>query len=81
MNCKYNIKEVIKSLDYARDYENRDAVQETLQYIVDRLNTQIEIFQNEMNYAERISHNWSDYEAARAVRNFCQEFLSELGIN
>ena len=81
MNCRYNIKEVIESLYCARDYENRDAVQETLQYIVDRLNTQIEVSQNEMNYEERFSHNWNDYEAAKAVKNFCQEFLRELGIN
>ena len=80
MNCRYNIKEVIESLDFAKNYGNREAVQETLQYIVDRLNMQIKISQNEMNYEERFSHNWSDYEAAKAVRNFCQELLRELGI-
>lgn len=81
MECRYKITELIESLDFTKDYVNRDAMKETLQYIVNKLNTQIEISQNEMNYEERLSHNWNDYEAARAVRNFCQEFLSELGIN
>lgn len=81
MRCRYNINELIESLDYTKDYANKDAMKETLYYIVDRLNTQIEISQNEMNYEERLSHNWNDYEAARAVKNFCQSLLSELGIN
>lgn len=81
MKCRYNIEELIESLDYTKDYVNRDAMKEMLCFIVDTLNTQIKISQNEMNYEERLSHNWNDYEAARAVRNFCQLLLSELGIN
>ena len=79
MKCKYNIAEVIGSLEFAKDYDNRDAVKETLCFIVDALNTQIKVSQNEMDYEERFSHNWNDYEAAKAVRNFCQSLLCDLG--
>lgn len=81
MKCRYNINELIESLDYTNDYANRDAMKEMLCFIVDTLTTQVEISQNEMDYEERLYHNWSDYEAAKAVRNFCQWFLSELGVN
>lgn len=81
MKCRYNIKELIESLDFTKDYVNKDAMKETLCYIVDRLNTQVKISQNEMDYEERLSHNWNDYEAAKAVRNFCQSLLCDLGIN
>ena len=80
MKFKYNIEDIIESLKFANHYENRDAVKETLCFIVDTLKTQVKISQNEMNYEERLSHNWSDYEAARAVRNFCQSLLYDLGI-
>jgi hypothetical protein len=70
----------IESLDFTKDYVNKDAMKETLCYIVEKLKLQVQISQNEMNYEERFSHNWGDYEAARAVRNFCQEFLNDLGI-
>jgi len=80
MKCRYNINELIESLDFTKDYVNRDAMKETLCFIVDYLKTQIEISQNEMNYEERLSHNWSDYESAKAVRDFCQSFLCDLGI-
>lgn len=81
MKCRYDIKELIESLDFTKDYANKDAMKETLCYIVDRLNTQVKISQNEMDYEERLSHNWNDYEAAKAVRNFCQSLLCDLGIN
>lgn len=80
MKCRYNINELIESLDFTKDYANRDAMKEILCFIVDYLKTQIEISQNEMNYEERLSHNWSDYESAKAVRNFCQSLLCDLGI-
>lgn len=80
MKCRYNINELIESLDFAKDYANRDAMKETLCFMVDYLKTQIEISQNEMSYEERFSHNWSDYESAKAVRDFCQSLLCDLGI-
>ena len=80
MKCKYNIKELIESLDFTKDYVNNDAMKETLNFIVDTLTTQVKISQNEMDYEERFSHNWNDYEAAKAVRNFCQSFLNDLGV-
>ena len=80
MKCRYNINELIESLDYTKDYVNKDAMKEMLCFVVDTLTTQVKISQNEMDYEERLSHNWNDYEAAIAVRNFCQSFLSELGV-
>lgn len=81
MRCIYNINEVIESLDFSKDYKNRDAVKEVLCFIVEALTTQVKISQNEMDYEERLSHNWNDYESAKAVRNFCQSLLFNLGIN
>lgn len=80
MKCRYEIMGLIESLDFTKDYVNRDAMKETLCYIVERLKSQVEASQNEMNYEERLSHNWSDYEAAKAVRNFCQSLLYDLGV-
>jgi hypothetical protein len=80
MKCKYNIKELIESLDFTKDYVNNYAMKETLNFIVDTLTTQVKISQNEMDYEERLSHNWNDYEVAKAVRNFCQSFLNDLGV-
>ena len=80
MKCRYNINELIESLDYTKAYVNKDAMKEMLCFVVDTLTTQVKISQNEMDYEERLSHNWNDYEAAKAVRNFCQSFLSELGV-
>lgn len=73
MNRKYNVNNLIKS-------GNIDGMKEALGFVVGTLTTQVEISQNEMNYEERFSHNWSDYEAAKAVRDFCKSFLCDLGI-
>lgn len=80
MKCRYNIKEVIESLNSTKDYANKDAMEEMLNFIVDTLTTQVKVSQNEMIYEEKFSHNWNDYEAAKAVRNFCQSFLNDLGV-
>lgn len=80
MKYKYNINELIESLDFTKDYANIDAMKEVLCFIVETLTTQIKISQNEMDYEERLSHNWNDYESAKAVRDFCQSFLCDLGI-
>ena len=80
MKCRYNIKELIESLDFTKDYVNKDAMKETLSFIVDTLTTQVKVSQNEMDYEERLSHNWNDYEAEKAVRNFFQSFLNDLGV-
>jgi hypothetical protein len=73
MNRKYNVNNLIKS-------GNIDDMKEALGFVVGTLTTQVEISQNEMNYEERFSHNWSDYGAAKAVRDFCKSFLCDLGI-
>lgn len=73
MNRKYNVNNLIKS-------GNIDDMKEALRFVVGTLTTQVEISQNEMNYEERFSHNWNDYEAAKAVRDFCKSFLCDLGI-
>lgn len=80
MKCKYNIKEVIESLDFANDYENKDAVKEVLCFIVEELTTQAKVSQAEMDYEERISHNWTDYAHAKALRDFCLSLLCDLGV-
>ena len=79
MEYKYNINEIIESLNFT-EYENKDAVKETLCFVVDTLTEQIKNSQKEMDYEERISHNWNDYESAKSVRNFCQSFLNKLGV-
>lgn len=79
MKCRYNINELIESLDFT-DYENADPLKETLCFVVKTLTTQAKISQDTMDYEERLSHNWNDYDSARAVRDFCQSFLRDLGI-
>lgn len=79
MEYKYDINEIIESLNFT-EYENKDAVKETLCFVVDTLTEQIKNSQKEMDYEERISHNWNNYESAKAVRNFCQSFLNKLGV-
>lgn len=81
MKCRYNINEIIDSLNFAKDYENKDAMKETLCFVIETLTTQAEISQEEMDYEERFSHNWEDYASAKGVRDFCQSFLCNLGIN
>ena len=82
--CKYIMSEVMEAVDIANAndlYANKDAISEVLHFIVYTLQTQAKIAQEEMDYEEKLSHNWSDYSVAKGIRDFSIGMLNALGFD